>query len=52
MSEPAPIVAAQFASQRKDLLTLIDELRDIDVKNELDLPRIVVVGVSEHFRTD
>ena len=40
------ISSATFANQRKALLRLIDELRDIDIKNELDLPRIVVVGVS------
>jgi hypothetical protein len=38
-----------FSEQRKNLLRLIDELRDTDVKNELDLPRIVVVGVRSRL---
>ncbi|KAJ7208660.1 P-loop containing nucleoside triphosphate hydrolase protein [Mycena pura] len=36
--------ASQYASQRKELLGLMSQLRSVGAQGELDLPRIVVIG--------
>ncbi|KAF5376702.1 hypothetical protein D9615_007809 [Tricholomella constricta] len=44
VSKPSELSASQYATRRKELLTLLKQLRATGSQAELDLPRITVIG--------
>jgi hypothetical protein len=38
------LYGSEYASQRKKLLALMNQLRSVGAQGELDLPRIAVIG--------
>ncbi|KAJ8092575.1 hypothetical protein PM082_006900 [Marasmius tenuissimus] len=43
-SSSSHLTASNYASRRKDLLAVVNQLRSLGAQGELDLPRIVIIG--------